>query len=344
MTIGVSEIIDPAHSPRSLRVFPDWRNLGVVLRTLVLVNLAAVATAAVPVETLAQWWGEIGLLAVRVEFPLMLSLLALYVAMPVLVKLSEVAAWLVVLGLAWCAVSLWVILLDDAVGGPPVRALVWTAVVWGCTWAYFASRRARYSPALSEARLLALTARIRPHFFFNSLNGVLGIMRSDPGRAETALEELADLFRILMRDNRSLVTLGEEIALCGRYLDLEHLRLGDRLNVVWRDDNCPRDALLPPLTLQPLLENAVYHGIEPAQGRGQIEVSLVCRGGEVFVEVINGLPPPSVEAFASGNHLALDNLRERLMLFFDLEASLSTEKADGRFRVKIRLPYRKSSP
>lgn len=336
------KIVDQSKSPIQSQTFPDWRNLGVVLRTLLLVNLVAVATAAVPAATFEQWWSEIGLLAVRVEFPLVLSLLVLHLTQPLMACWRAPAAWLVALVLACCAVGFWMSLLDVAVGGSLMRALAWTAVTWACTWAYFACRNAIYSPALSEARLLALTARIRPHFFFNSLNGVLGIIRSDPHRAETALEELADLFRVLMKDNRNLVTLEEELAISLRYLDLEQLRLGDRLNVDWNDKGCPRDALVPPLTLQPLLENAVYHGIEPAQGKGRIEVTLSRLGDDLVIGVVNDLPAKDLmTAHGQGNHLALENLRERLMLFFDLEASLRIEKKDGRFYVRIRLPYRK---
>jgi two-component system, LytTR family, sensor histidine kinase AlgZ len=321
---------------------PDWRNLGVILRILLLVNLLAMLTAAVPAEELGQWWNGIGAMAVWVEFPLMLTLLLLYGIKPIIGGWSPWAGWLVVLAVIWVAASGWYFLLDRGGGEEALRWLGWSAMAWGATLAYFQYRSARYSPAISEARLLALTARIRPHFFFNSLNGVLGMIRSDPKRAEVALEELADLFRVLMRDNRELVTLQEEIELCHRYLGLEQLRLGERLNVEWRDAGCPGDALVPPLMLQPLLENAVYHGIEPARDAGRIDVLLRRTGQELFIEVVNDLPPAreSSDPPAHGNRIALDNLRERLMLFFDLEASLTISERDGRFRVRLRLPYR----
>jgi hypothetical protein len=199
--------------------------------------------------------------------------------------------------------------------------------------AYFDLRNRAFSPALAEARLMALTARIRPHFLFNSLNAVLGVIRSDPRRAEAALEELSDLFRVLMRENRELVTLGEEFALCRQYLELERLRLGERLQVVWESTACPQDAQVPPLMLQPLLENAVYHGIEPLAAQpAAVTVARKARG--------RGDPHRAVEsrdhgenAHHAGNRMALDNIRERLMLFYDLEARLETETQDGLFRV-----------
>jgi two-component system sensor histidine kinase AlgZ len=185
---------------------------------------------------------------------------------------------------------------------------------------------------------MALTARIRPHFLFNSLNAVLGTIRSDPKRAELALEELSDLFRVLMRDNRELTPLSAEIALARQYLELERLRLGDRLKVRWEIDSCPPDALVPPLMLQPLLENAVYHGIEPAEQPGEILIRVARAANRISLELSNPLLAESTHH--AGNQMALANIRERLMLFFDLEAELTTESRDGFYVVRILLPYR----
>src|SRR6185503_20942227 len=147
--------------------------------------------------------------------------------------------------------------------------------------AYFRLRARALSPAITEARLQALQARIRPHFLFNSITAVLSLMRSEPRRAEVALEDLADLFRVLMRDNRELAPLADEVELCRQYPELEQLRLGERLGVDWNVKSMPGDALVPPLLLQPLLENAVYHGIEPSSERGVVSINIFYRGGEV---------------------------------------------------------------
>jgi two-component system sensor histidine kinase AlgZ len=200
------------------------------------------------------------------------------------------------------------------------------------------SQQAR-SPALAEARLMALTARIRPHFLFNSLNGILGIIRSDPRRAEKALEELAELFRALMQDPRELVPLSAEIALCRQYIELERLRLGERVRVNWDIEQCPPDALMPPLMLQPLLENAVYHGIEPASEPGVIDIKLLHSGGNIVI-VMSNPHEPSLQR-SSGNQMALANIRERLVLFYDLAAHLDAEVRNGAYTVRIVLPYRK---
>ena len=195
-----------------------------------------------------------------------------------------------------------------------------------------------YSPALTEARLQALQSRIRPHFLFNSLNAVLSLIRRDPKRAERALEDLADLFRVLMQDNRSFVRLADEIDLLERYASLEQLRLGDRLAIDWEIDAAPRDALLPPMVLQPLLENAVYHGVEPGTGTGRVVVHIERRGERVLARIEN--PYFEEHARRAGNHMAQENIRERLQLFFDAEARLATRIAGGRYQVEVEIPYR----
>jgi two-component system sensor histidine kinase AlgZ len=203
--------------------------------------------------------------------------------------------------------------------------------------AYFRLRAKLLSPAFPGARLQALQARIRPHFLFNSINAVLGIVRSDPKRAESALEDMADLFRMAMTDYRELVTLKREVELSRQYLALEQLRLGDRLKVDWQIQNVPEDALVPPLMLQPLLENAVYHGIEPMHEGGQIVIKLYRSGKEMHLDVYNPYQPNAHKH--AGNKMALANIRERLALQFDLEASYSVDAGKDYYRVHILIPY-----
>jgi two-component system, LytTR family, sensor histidine kinase AlgZ len=219
------------------------------------------------------------------------------------------------------------------------RTLVLTAIVIAFILGYFRLHTKAFSPALAEARLQALQARIRPHFLFNSLNAVLALIRRDPKRAEQALEDLADLFRTLMADARQFVRMADEIALLERYADIEQLRLGDRLRITWELDAAPSDALLPSMVLQPLLENAVYHGVEPGTGVGDVLVRIERRGERVHATIEN----PHLEAGnqRAGNRMALDNIRERLALFFDAEARVVTHIANGRYRVDIELPYRR---
>jgi two-component system sensor histidine kinase AlgZ len=219
-----------------------------------------------------------------------------------------------------------------------LRRLLFTLLIASALLYYFALRTKALSPAIAEARLQALQARIRPHFLFNSINAVLSLIRSEPKQAESALEDMAELFRVLMRDNRQLAPLLDEVALCKQYLGLEKLRLGDRLCIEWHIDKMPRDALVPPLVLQPLLENAVYHGIEPSSAPGVIAINIFLRRGEVHAILRN--PFQAGSRHKGGNRMALANIRERLALHFDAEAGLESKVNRENYEVHIRMPYR----
>lgn len=317
---------------------PDFRNLGVVLRILLLVNVLALLAVLVRNAEEAHVGSELLDMAMRVEFPLILSVAVLFLAQPLLARLPAPGGLIVVSGVVLVVAAVVHALLRPIDGDGLVRSLFWSLMGLGCVLAYFHHRGATYAPALAEARLLALTARIRPHFLFNSLNGVLGVLRSKPRRAEEALEELSDLFRALMQDNRDLVPLADEVVLCERYLNLERLSLGERLVVAWSRDPAADAALVPPLMLQPLVENAVYHGIEPGENGGSVAISTTRRGGVVYIEIAN--PVCERASHHAGNRMALENIRERLMLFYDLEASLDVELGEEFYRVCIRLPFR----
>ena len=318
---------------------PDFRNQGVWLRVLLVANVFFLATVVAGNRALAYLPGEITELAALVEPALLLTLTLLFVISPLLLRLPARLGSVLVIALAVAAmvgVSDMLARVFGNAGGwrAPTAAGACAALIL----AWFDLRARAQTPALAEARLQALTARIRPHFLFNSLNAVLGVIREDPRRAEMALEELAELFRALMQDNRELVPLSDEIVLARKYLEIERLRLGDRLQVVWAVDDCPVDALAPSLLLQPLLENAIHHGIEPAVTPGEICVRLAATRDGVDIMIDN--PWLGERANTSGNRMALDNLRERLMLFYDLEARLDTRVENGRYRVRVSLPKR----
>jgi len=322
---------------------PDFRNLGVMLRLLVGVNLLALVAALIQVPRLGEWPERYVELAIWVEPLLLCSLLLLAVLRDALWRLPyRVAGAVVVLLTALQAAMLqdfWRFM-GFADGGWPalLRAGLLAAAVAGTMLGYFFLRASALSPALAEARLQALTARIRPHFLFNSLNAVLSLIRAEPRRAEQALEELAELFRALMRDHRELVPIADEIALCRQYLDLEKLRLGERLTVDWQIDDLPGEMRVPPLLLQPLLENAVYHGIEPALAPGPIRIRFTRRGDELVIALENPVEGGSVHQ--NGNRMALANIRERLALYYDLEARLEASEERGIYKVTMVLPCR----
>lgn len=335
---SVESIKQKPERPVPLQSLPDFRNLGVLLRLLILVNLMAAVTILIREDDLNAFGAAAIAMAGLVELPLFLTVLLLFLLQPALGKMSFRVALLAVVAVVVAVVMVVFPMLNEGPSSALWRWLAWGLGAAALSLVYFSYRSQRYSPALTEARLMALTARIRPHFLFNALNGVLGVIRTDPRRAERALEELADLFRALMQDNRELVPLGSELDLCERYIDLEHLRLGERLKVRWELETCPRDALVPPLLLQPLLENAVYHGVEPVAEPDAVVVRIGRVGPEVRISVEN--TRVDAERIQAGNRMALDNIRERLMLFFDLEARLEVTQTNELYRVSIRLPYR----
>lgn len=323
-----------------------------MLRILLGVNLGALAAALVRSRGIGDWIGQYVEMAAWVQ-PLLIADLALLGLFARAIRLlparwGQSAVVLLAVLTALLQVDFWQFMgLEDGGWQVGARAAVLAALAAGGMLFYFEMRARMFSPALAEARLQALTARIRPHFLFNSLNAVLSLIRSEPRRAEVALEELADLFRALMRDHRDLLPLADEIALCRQYLDLEKLRLGDRLNVVWEIEAVPADVDVPPLVLQPLLENAVYHGIEPSGEPGTIRIGFARKGNELRVWLAN--PCAGNGEAVKGNRMALANIRERLALYYDLEARLETREEtlpDGsrEYRVFIVLPCRGSPP
>jgi two-component system sensor histidine kinase AlgZ len=322
---------------------PDLRNLGVILRIVLIVNVLGLAAAI----ALSRDWRTFASAALDIaallEPVLMAELVALYALSPLLLRVRywhgiaiAIATSLVVgEGALYAYRRLWPATIEWQ---PRYLALVF--LVTAIVLAYFNLRERALSPALSEARLQALQARIRPHFLFNSINAVLSLVRSEPARAEVALQDLAELFRVLMADNRELTPLADEVELCKQYLDLEKLRLGERLQVVWHIEKMPGRALVPPLVLQPLLENAVYHGIEPSSRPGEIEVNIFLRRGQVHAVLRN--PYQQNGGHHGGNKMALENIRERLALHFDVEADLQTTVTNDSYQVHITMPYREA--
>jgi two-component system sensor histidine kinase AlgZ len=320
-------------------VLPDFRNLGVTARALIAVNLLALAAILLTESDWREVLNTYVTAAAVFEPSLLASLALFYLGAPWLLRLPYWSGCAVVIAVVLVAAAATHATLGAFAVGSLVRTLVLAAVAAATVLAYLRLHLKAHSPALAEARLQALQARIRPHFLFNSLNAVLSLIRRDPRRAERTLEDLAELFRALMSDVRNLVRLADEIHLIERYAAIEQLRLGDRLRMSWELDNAPMDAMMPALVLQPLLENAVYHGIEPGTGAGDVLVRVERRGDRVLMRIENPWLQPG-SGTRAGNHMALDNIRERLMLFFDDEARLEVRVESARYQVDIEIPYR----
>jgi two-component system sensor histidine kinase AlgZ len=204
---------------------------------------------------------------------------------------------------------------------------------------FFVTHKWRYNVELqARARVHALQARIRPHFLFNSMNTIAALTRSNPARAEEAVQDLADLFRANLNEKRNQIALSEEIDVARTYQRMEQLRLGDRLRVDWKVDSLPSDALVPGLTLQPLLENAIYHGVEPRPDGGVVKVTGEFNKGMITVVVRNPLPAANL-TMRDGNRLALANIKERMELMYGERATVKAGRFDEEYIVTLRFPY-----
>ena len=324
-------------------VLPDFRNRGVIARVLIAVNAAVFAAALFPAPDLAEALKQFVEAAAFVEPLLLAIVVVLFVLSPLLRRLAYWTGCAVVLLLVSGLLTVYLQVVSTispqlSMSAALPRLLLIGLLFTGALLAYLRLLAKAHSPALAEARLQALQARIRPHFLFNSLNAVLALIRRDPQRAERTLENLAEVFRTLMSDARQFVRLADEIALLERYAEIEQLRLGERLRITWELDGAPADALLPPLVLQPLLENAVYHGVEPGTGPADVAVRIERRGDRILASIEN--PYLEAEVQRAGNRMALENIRERLQLFFDAEAKIAIRTAGGRYRVELEIPYK----
>ena len=202
-------------------------------------------------------------------------------------------------------------------------------------WAWLELRSRIWQPATADARLAELQSRIRPHFLFNTLNTAVALVRVDPARAEAVLEDLSELFRVALAEAGSSVSLAEEVALAQRYLAIEQVRFGSRLQVSWQLDPRTDAARLPPLVLQPLVENAVRHGVEPALDGARIRIETQARRGQAVLTVHNSVGD---EPSAPGHGMALRNVRERLRLLHDVGGQCDTWQDDEGFHARITVP------
>lgn len=345
-----------ATHPRDEFFIPDLCSGRNVLVVVLLAQLVALLMALAKGGGLQAFLAELGLLALYLLWLGLASAAVLCYARARLARLALPAA----AALAWALLVLTATLLGEALywavewsglgqtligrdhGWHVLRHALVSALVNALVLRYFYVQHQWRSKLQSEAeaRIQALTARIRPHFLFNSLNTIAALVRQHPPAAEQAIVDLADLFRASLADARALVTLGEEVELTRLYTRLENLRLGERLRVDWQVPEPLPDWRLPRLTLQPLVENAVRHGVELLPQGGTIAVTAGVEGDALLVEVRNPLPPRLETADRAGNRMALDNIRERLALAFGTRARLEVSETAGTHTVRLWLPRR----
>lgn len=341
-----SQILSAFHEPRlpdagRLRASVsalDVCHVGVVLRGVMFVE-AVVAVEAMFGASGFMAWVERLALVTGAALPATLGwLIAVCLlkrrlgALPREAQLLAGAALGAVSGLYGCGL---LVLSGVLASGPWLASASSGALLAGALVAALAWRARAVGPAEAAARLAELQARIRPHFLFNTLNSAIALVRAEPERAEALLEDLSELFRQALAERGTAVTLAEELDLAARYLQIEQVRFGDRLRVEWVLDPAAGSARVPPLLLQPLVENAVRHGVEPSERGADLRISTQRRGGSVVLKVTNTVPGTAAQP---GHRLALDNVRDRLQLLHDVQGRFEAGPRKGAFQVRIEVP------
>jgi two-component system sensor histidine kinase AlgZ len=340
---NLSEFDTLAASDDAVRRRPalfDVCHVGVVLRATLFVH-AVLAIAVVYAAPTAQAWALQFALASSIAMPAVLAWLIAACALKA--PLSHLPATAqagvtAILG-ALCGAAGWALarLIDAggldriAVAGPALTGAGLALLMHQ----WLRMRALARTPADTEAKLAELQSRIRPHFLFNTLNSALALVRLDPQRAESVLEDLAELFRVALTETGGSVTLDEEVELARRYLAIEQIRFGSRMQVSWEIDPAAGSARMPPLLLQPLVENAVRHGIETADDGGTIRVRTRAKGGRAVISIVNSVP---TTLSRPGQGMALRNVQDRLRLMHDVTAQFDSRRDADTFRVRVVVP------
>ncbi|TFY96528.1 sensor histidine kinase [Ramlibacter rhizophilus] len=326
-----------ASGPAPALVF-DTCHAGVVLRAVLFVQAVGGVGAMFVSRSLADWLGRTAFLSAGILAAVLAWLVVTCGLKRLLARLPAPAqhAGGMLLGALSGLYGCGLLVLVAALADPPwVASAAAGALMAGVVGLALSWRAEQRAPADAAARLSELQARIRPHFLFNTLNSAVALVRQDPARAEAVLEDLADLFRHALAEPGESVMLSEEIALARRYLDIEQVRFGDRLRIEWAIDPRAGTARVPPLVLQPLVENAVKHGVEPSALGAEVRVSAERRAGSVVIKVTNTVPGGQG---LPGQGEAQRNVRERLRLLHDVHAAFQCGLQGGVYQVRLEVP------
>ena len=298
-------------------------------------------------------WMELGLTSLFIQWLVLVSAALLCNIRPWLMKLSvrqatSIAYGLILLITLLCSAiaEMVVVVLEggDSLStdgwGRILRNLVIAVIMTGIAFRYFflTHQLRLQEQAELNSRIQALQSRIRPHFLFNSMNIIASLIAVDPDLAEEVVEDLSILFRASLSEATGHpVRLSEEIELCDKYVHIESLRLDDRLEVDWRIETDTDSVHIPMLTLQPLMENAIYHGIQPLPEGGTVTVSVQARDDRVEIIITNPIGGSETQ-HERGNRMAIENIRNRLAALYGNRASLDTSGSEDLFVTRLVIP------
>lgn len=354
--------MDDQARPQAMPFFiPDLCSRRAVGVLVLVAELLAIVLVLAREGFSRDGWVDLGLSSLYVQCVALTTAAALCAMRDRLARLGRpVAALLAFLVIVvdalltgWAAQALYVWALQPAA---PEQVVRWSQIVANATVAaiigglvlryfYVQEQLRLQQQAELQARIQALQSRIRPHFLFNSMNIIASLIAVDPDTAEQVVEDLSDLFRASLRDSAEQVSLSHELELCRRYVRIEQLRLGPRLQVDWDIDDVPLDDIrIPLLTLQPLLENAIYHGIQPLAEGGIVRVALRYQEGEVLIHVQNPVPGESSRSPHEGNRMAIENIRHRLAALYGADAGLECGRTGASYGTTLHYPFNIGGP
>ena len=342
---------DNRHNLIDTGFLPNFCDVRVIFMLVLIVELVAIVLAmAIPSST-REIWDNLAFISMMMQWIALLNAAALCATRKWMNQLggalTVITSFCVMMSVS-LAFSLAVLELKNWMGLDDVtsplgehfllRIMVISAAIYAVVLRYFYIQQQwkLNLNAQSKAEVQALKARIRPHFLFNSMNTIASLISFKPVEAEKAIEDLADLFRASLRE-QNIHTLKDEIEITRSYLDIEKLRLGDRLQISWDIDNSQIDEEIPALSLQPLAENAIYHGIEPLPDGGTIQISAKRQGDSLIIAVSNPSPDEQA-AHTSGNQMAQENIRQRLKLVYGNRAGFNINATKQNYTVTLEIP------
>lgn len=320
----------------------DVCQIGVVLRALLIVQASAAVVCLFFHASIEQWLIHYAVLTCATLPAVLIWLVTTCAIKPILAHVVATVQWCICLNLGvFCA--LFAAALYSWMTATPLSRPQWLAagmaglLLSGVFVTLLTLREKAQQPAATVAKLAELQSRIRPHFLFNTLNSAIALIREDPNQAEHMLEDLSDLFHHALKDPNSESSLHKEIAIAKQYLNIEKIRFENRLTVHWHIHSESLHSKVPPLILQPLVENAIKHGIEPNPEGGIIDIWVQPKGQKTFVRIRNSLAS-RYAAQPSGNGIALENVRHRLQLMHDIDCYFIVRKTRNTFEVDFTVP------
>ena len=352
---AVADVLDDGFLPNFCN---GWAIFNVAVIAEMLAIVIALVSPQLPIsETML---GNLFLISLFIQWIAMSGAAALCVTRKHLNRLSNLRAlimsYLMLLCVTWIVgeVAIWVLWLVHVTSSPNpewnayfhLQNLTVAAIVNALALRYFFARHQLKQRTQSEtrAKIQALRSRIRPHFLFNTMNIIASLIRSAPAQAETAIENMADLFRTMLTDEENLVPVKNEVAIAQKYLAIESLRLDNRLNVEWDMGKFPRNAVMPVLTLQPILESTIQYCIEPLTEGGHIRVRLWEETDHINIDITAPAPRSKARPQRTDMDAALDNVRQRLESHYGKLAKLTSTQEPGQIVILLILPTRGENP